>query len=155
MKEALLSLLLFGVVVVALLNLYPKEVVREVVKEVPTVVVKERVVVQEVVKETPIIYQTVNHYHNDNRRVVHYRQAARPRVKHVNTGTRRRRKYYQPTEEPRIQRVGYVYYEPVKEEKEVSHEEITERRHVEKPKVRMFLVDGIREPLWVEGGKDD
>jgi len=132
MKEIFLSMLIFGVVVVALLNLYPKEVVREVVKEVPRVVVKETVVVKEVVKETPVIYETVNHYHyhNNNQNVV----------------------YYQQPVEPRIQRASYNYYEPVKKEEEVPREEITEQRPEVKPKVKMFLVEGIREPLWVEGG---
>lgn len=131
MKELALSLLFFGVVVFALINLKPKEVERVVVKEVPMVTVKERVVVKEVVKEMPVVYKTVNHYHNDTRNVV----------------------YYQPpeesAEEPRVQRINFSYgeYESVKVEQEVEHEEITE----DEPKVRMFFVDGISEPLWVEG----
>ena len=123
-----MSLLFFVVVVVALINLKPMEVDRLVVKEVPIIVVKERVVVKEVMKDTPVVYKTVNHHHNDNRNVV----------------------YYQP-EEPRVQRVSYNYYEPVNEEMEVTPKEINEV----KPRVKMFFVDGISEPLWVEGGSDD
>ena len=131
MKEMLLALFIFGVVAFSLINLKPKEVmVKEVVREVP--VVKEHAVVKEipkvVVKEKTVVYRTVNHYHNNsyyNHNVV----------------------YYQPPEQPRIQPASYDYNEPVKEEKEVAHEEKPE----EKPQVKMFFVDSIREPLWVGG----
>ena len=130
MKEIFLALLIFGVVAFSLINLKPKEVmVKEVVREVP--VIKEHAVVKEipevVVKERTVVYRTVNHYHNNYNAV-----------------------YYQP-EQPRIQPASYDYNEPVKEEKEVAREEKPEEKPGEKPKVKMFFVEGIREPLWVGG----
>ena len=130
MKEIFLALLIFGVVAFSLINLKPKEVmVKEVVREVP--VVKERAVVKEipkaVVKERTVIYRTVNHYYTErNHDIV----------------------YYRLPDEPRIQPASYDYNEPVKEEKEVAHEEEPEEKP-EKPEVKMFFVKGIHEPLWV------
>ena len=133
MKDAILALTVLGVVVTSFLNLKPTVTVKEVVREVP--VVKERVVVKRivntVVKERPVSYTTVNHYHNEQGQGV---------------------VYYELPSRPNIQPASYSYYEPVDERREVYREE---RPHVQtetKPKVRMFLVEGIREPLWVEGG---
>jgi hypothetical protein len=103
-------------------------VVKVVVKEVP---VKEQIVVKEIVKEKPVVYRTVNHYYTEHNREV---------------------RYYQLPDEPKIQPVNYRYYEPVETEKEVRQKYRPARKSERKPKVRMFLVDGIREPLY---GKED
>lgn len=133
MKEVFLALVVFGVVAVALINLKPAEVVKEtVVKEVvKKVPVKEQIVVKEIVKEKPVVYRTVNHYFTERKHDV---------------------MYYQLPDEPRIQPVNYRYYEPVEKEQEVRQEYRPARKLERKPKVRMFLVDGIREPLY---GKED
>ena len=132
MKELLVALLIFGVIAFSLINLNSKEAVKE-VNEVPRIVVKERVVVKEIVKKPQIVYRTVNHYHR-------YRTVA----------------YYQLPEQPRVQRVSYNYYEPVKEQPEYKEKQkavALAPKAEERSEVKMFLVEGIRQPLWVKGGK--
>jgi len=142
MKQAFLVLVVFAVVALALINLKPVQVVKEikeVVREVPViqehVVFKEvpKVVVKEIVKERPVVYRTVNHYYTEHKHDV---------------------VYYRLPDEPRVQPVSYKYYESVETEKEVR----PIRHAVEsarKPKVRMFLVDGIREPIYAKEDYDD
>ncbi len=130
MKELLVTLLLFGVVAFSLINLKPKEVVKE-VKVVPRTVVKERVVVKEIIKEPKIVYRTVNHYHH-YRKVVYYRLP-------------------EPEPEPEVQPAVYRQYEPVKEEVKTEKPKVIVASKPEEPHVKMFFVKGIREPLWTGG----
>ena len=130
MKELLVALLIFGVVAFSLINLKPKEVMKE-VKVVPRTVVKERIVVKEIVKEPKIVYRTVNHYHH-HRTVVYYRLP-------------------EPEPEPEVQPVVYRQYEPVKKEVKTEKQKVEVPPKPEEPQVKMFFVDRIREPLWVEG----
>lgn len=132
MKEMLIALVLFAVVALALTGPEPKEAEQVVVKVEPEVVVRVTVVVKENVAENPVVQNTVNHYEGDTNNVV----------------------YYHPSEEPEPVETGYVYHQPDEEGKEVEPVEEIDVEHVVKqevkPKVRMFLVDGIREPLYAE-----
>ncbi|MDA8161689.1 MAG: hypothetical protein M0022_02115 [Desulfobacteraceae bacterium] len=130
MKELLVTLLIFGVVAFSLINLKPKEVVKE-VKVVPRTVVKERVVVKEIVEKPKVVYRTVNHYR-----------------------TRRTAVYYRLPEsepEPEVQPAVYRQYEPVKEEVKTEKPEVEVSPKTEEPHVKMFFVKSIREPLWTGG----